>query len=161
MGATAGILVGCHPVSSPDEPAEMLVAPVVRVSANTYDEEDIFLNFVQTPIQREFYEAYRNCTGVYTDHLADCTIEDMQIQAAALGQDPVALTRCIYAAGWTKRDDQLFIALPCLAEKAQFDTHEVWIIIFVWGYDLQELGHYATFVMDAASYERLYYTKCR
>lgn len=159
--AAAGVLMMCNPVSSPEVPAEMLATPIVRVSDNIYDEEDIILNFVQTPIQQEFYDAYRNCTGICTDHLADRTIEEMQIQAAALGQDPVALTKCIYATSWVKRDHQPYITLPCLAEKAQFGTDEVWIIIFAWGYDLQELGHYATFVMDSASYERLYYTKCR
>ena len=161
LGAIAGIFIGCDDTSPPDEPVDMLVAPEVRVSENNYDEEDIFLNFTQTPIQQEFYEAYRNCTGIYTDRLVDFIIEDMQKQAFELAQDPVALTKCIYAANWAKRDDLPFIALPCLAEKAQYDTHDVWIIIFVWGYDIQGLSHYATFVMDIASYERLYYTRCR
>jgi hypothetical protein len=128
------------------------VLPEVRISDNNYNESDMGNYFWEPPIWDKFCEAYAN---KYSEKLQATVILDMKRQAKELGEDPEILGECINAS------KESGVRLPCLAEKAQFDNNDVWIIVYAWGFDKEDLGHIRFFAIDMNTYEELHFQTCK
>ncbi|MCJ7813182.1 hypothetical protein MUP95_07705 [bacterium] len=131
--------------------------PEVRISENNYDDISIMI-FWEPSINgiawRDFSHIFNT---MYTKTLRDKFILEMKKQVAALGEDDAIFEACLFTPNLINNDR---VVLPCLAEKARFDNHEVWIIVFMWGFDALDLGHIKIYAVDIATFEILFYATC-
>jgi hypothetical protein len=143
---------GCIDGVTNNSSTEVSMRPIVRVTDKDYDDD--MNGFTYYEFLEKFADEYQ---GTYSGGLKDNLIEDMMEQAEALGEDPEELEECIEATGETKGS---VVSLPCLAEKAKFDGDPVWIIVFTWGMDADDLGHERYYVIDVDTLETLKFETC-
>jgi hypothetical protein len=132
------------------------VKPEVRVSDNEYYENTTGETFWEPPIWERFENEY---AGRFSVRLQQECVSSMKDQAKDLGQDPTVLERCIDACGEFD-EPEYHVSLPCLAERARFNGTEVWIIVYIWGMDTNDLGHIRYFVVDIETREILQFETC-
>jgi hypothetical protein len=83
----------------------------------------------------------------------------MRKQAKELGEDSDLLEDCIEACGEFD-EPEYHASLPCLAEKAKFNNTDVWIIVYIWGFESNDLGHIRFYVIDISNLEILQFETC-
>ena len=134
----------------------MTLKPEVRVTDRNYQPNETSELFNEPPIWKKFEDEYN---GKFSVRLQDGIVASMLEQAKELGEDPGLLEDCLEVCDEFD-EPQYHPALPCLAEKARFNNTDVWIIVFIWGMDVDDLGHIRFYVIDISSLEILEYQTC-
>lgn len=150
------VVLNCHKYSPTEPKVELTVFPEVRMSDFNYDDTGIELTFWNDSTWRSFTHAYN---GKFSSELVELIVDNMRKQAEALFLDPDVLDSCIY--GNPEMQGNASVFLPCVAERAKYQGQDVWVIIFAWGFDVDDLGHIWIHVMDLYAYKSLHYLKCR
>jgi hypothetical protein len=128
--------------------------PVVKITANNYDELSFQASFGSLEIHNRFTKAYRN---TYTSSLKESIIGYILIDIKKNGGNAEEFTKCFNAVGEFKDNT----CLPCLAESAKYQGKEVWIMVFNWGVEASDLGHIAYCAVEKSSQTILYWKNCR
>ncbi len=153
IGILAFITINCNDSGVCTLPDPM-VMPEVRFTDSNYSSADIYQRVPSQDIFNKFNESY---SGKYSDALKAELVEYITHRASELGLHQDNCLECLRETGLLEEG---VIALPYLAERAQYESVDAWIFEFTWGHS-NELGHFRCYVMDTENHEMLFYMSCR
>ena len=147
-------ILSCNDIGTNDN-TQLTALPFVRVSQTNYQESDIRGRVPDTLLLNAYARSYK---GFYSDDLKSKMITQIVNSVRSLGLSVDEFQRCLTATG---QQAPGVVALPYLAERANYTGKPSWILEFTWGPTANDLEHYRCFVMDAVSADTLLFITCR